>query len=205
MLPPTGTGTAGRTSIRQGTRASSAKPSSTRPSSLRPPSALTASSRNDRTGAASRAASRSESLSSTTTSPKAGVKRKAPFDSTFNEETNITVVVRCRGRNKREVQENSAVVVNTNGVMGKNVELSMGPNALSNKTYSFDRVFSQAADQSMIFDDVVKPIMGEVRRPRSKTGERPKADCSRCLRVSTVPYSLTARLVLARLTPCPAT
>ncbi|KAK7739905.1 Kinesin-related motor protein [Cytospora paraplurivora] len=103
-----------------------------------------------------------QSLSSTTTSPKAGVKRKAPFDSTFNEESNITVVVRCRGRNQREVQENSAVVVNTNGVMGKNVELSMGPNALSNKTYSFDRVFSQAADQSMIFDDVVKPIMGEM-------------------------------------------
>lgn len=38
----------------------------------------------------------------------------------------------------------------------------MGPNALSNKTYTFDRVFSQAADQSMIFDDVVKPILDDV-------------------------------------------
>lgn len=93
------------------------------------------------------------------------MKRKdREFDSAFNEETNINVVVRCRGRNQREVQENSAVVVNTNGVMGKHVELSMGPNALSNKAYSFDRVFSQAADQSMIFDDVVKPILKEVRQ-----------------------------------------
>jgi kinesin family protein 11 len=80
-----------------------------------------------------------------------------------SEETFINVVVRCRGRNKSEVQENSNVVVMTEGVKGKSVELSMGPNALSNKTYSFDQVFSPAADQSMIFDDVVKPILEEVR------------------------------------------
>ena len=78
------------------------------------------------------------------------------------EETNINVVVRCRGRNDREVRENSAVVVNTDGAKGKTVELMMGPNALSNKTYNFDRVFSPAADQGMIFDDVVKPILDEV-------------------------------------------
>ncbi|KAG4221682.1 hypothetical protein PC116_g29843 [Phytophthora cactorum] len=40
----------------------------------------------------------------------------------------------------------------------------MGPSALSNKTYNFDRVFSQAADQSVLYDDVVKPILEEVRR-----------------------------------------
>jgi len=78
------------------------------------------------------------------------------------EETNINVVVRCRGRNQREVRENSAVVLKTDGVKGKLVELSMGPNALSNKTYNFDRVFSPAADQAMVFDDVVKPILEEV-------------------------------------------
>lgn len=95
-----------------------------------------------------------------------GLKRKErDFDSEFNEETNINVVVRCRGRNDREVRENSAVVVKTDGAMGKHIELSMGPNALSNKTYAFDRVFSQASDQSMIYDDVVKPVLSEVSDP----------------------------------------
>lgn len=79
------------------------------------------------------------------------------------EETNINVVVRCRGRNDREVRENSGVVVSTDGVKGKKVELSMGPNALSNKTYQFDKVFSPAADQGMLFDEVVAPILDEVR------------------------------------------
>ena len=78
------------------------------------------------------------------------------------EETNIHVVVRCRGRNDREVRENSGVVVSTEGARGKSVELSMGPNALSNKIYSFDKVFSPAADQAMVYDDVVSPILDEV-------------------------------------------
>lgn len=55
------------------------------------------------------------------------------------------------------------MVVATEGARGKSVELSMGPNALSNKTYHFDKVFSPAADQSMIYDDVVSPILDEVR------------------------------------------
>lgn len=38
----------------------------------------------------------------------------------------------------------------------------MGSNALSNRSYNFDRVFSQAADQYMVFDDTVKPILDEV-------------------------------------------
>lgn len=79
------------------------------------------------------------------------------------EATNINVVVRCRGRNGREVKENSTVMVTTDGVKGKVIELSMGASALNDKAYSFDRVFSQAADQSMIFDDTVKPILDEVR------------------------------------------
>lgn len=95
-------------------------------------------------------------------------------------ESNINVVVRCRGRSAREVKENSAVVVTTDGVKGEQVELYMGPNALSNKTYNFDRVFSQAADQSMVFDDTVKPILDEVsaapRRPP------PRAHPGRCHR-----------------------
>lgn len=92
-----------------------------------------------------------------------GTKRKErDFDVEGGEETNIHVVVRCRGRNDREVRENSGVVVSTDGTRGKNVELSMGASALSNKTYHFDKVFSPAADQSMIYDDVVTPLLDEV-------------------------------------------
>jgi kinesin family protein 11 len=92
-----------------------------------------------------------------------GMKRKErDFDHDGEEETNINVVVRCRGRNEREVRENSGVVLTTDGVRGKSLELSMGPSALSNKTYHFDKVFSSAADQSMIYDEVVTPILDEV-------------------------------------------
>ncbi|KAI1802856.1 kinesin-domain-containing protein [Daldinia bambusicola] len=101
-----------------------------------------------------------ESLASSAT---LGAKRKErDYEIEATTETNIDVVVRCRGRNDREIQENSAVVVSTEGVKGKLVELSMGPTALSNKTYNFDRVFSQAADQSVLYDDVVKPILEEM-------------------------------------------
>ncbi|KAL2131886.1 hypothetical protein VTI74DRAFT_4471 [Chaetomium olivicolor] len=96
-------------------------------------------------------------------STAAGAKRKErDFDPDDGEATNINVVVRCRGRNEREVKENSHVVVKTEGKKGKLVELSMGPNAISNKTYNFDHVFSQAADQGMIFEDVVKPVLDEM-------------------------------------------
>ncbi|KAF2102371.1 kinesin heavy chain [Rhizodiscina lignyota] len=92
-----------------------------------------------------------------------GTKRKQrDFESDAGEETNINVVVRCRGRNEREVRENSGVVVSTNGIKGNSVQLSMGPTALSNKTYNFDKVFSPAADQNMVFDEVVSPILDEV-------------------------------------------
>lgn len=128
-------------------------------STARHPQQAPLASRLDRAGAASP----TDSLSSVGTSVAAGTKRKErDFETDGGEETNINVVVRCRGRSEREVRENSAVVATTEGVKGKVVELSMGPNALSNKTYSFDRVFSPAADQSMIFDDVVKPILDEV-------------------------------------------
>lgn len=110
----------------------------------------------DRTAAPSPAGS----LASVATT---GTKRKErEFEVDGTQETNINVVVRCRGRNEREVRENSAVVVSTQAVQGKAVELSLGPSALSNKTYNFDRVFSPAADQSMIYEDVVKPILEEV-------------------------------------------
>jgi len=152
-------GAAARAGVRQGIRAPSTRHQSAAASAAA--AAHAHAQRIDRGGAVSPA----ESLSSVGTSATtAGTKRKErEFESDGGEETNINVVVRCRGRNDREVRENSAVVVTTEGGKGKTVGLSMGPNALSNKTYSFDRVFSPAADQSMIFDDVVKPILDEVR------------------------------------------
>ncbi|KAI0546437.1 P-loop containing nucleoside triphosphate hydrolase protein [Xylaria curta] len=133
------------------------RPNTSRMSNLRQPMhhAVVAA-RIDRTAAASPA----ESLSSVATT---GIKRKErDFEVETVQETNINVVVRCRGRNEREVRESSAVVVSTDAAQGKTVEISMGPSALSNKTYNFDRVFSPAADQSAIYDDVVKPILEEM-------------------------------------------
>jgi kinesin family protein 11 len=100
---------------------------------------------------------------SPSTQPGTGLKRKErDFEPAAGPDTNIHVVVRCRGRNDREIKENSAVVVSTEGVKGKSVDLSMGPNALSNKTYHFDKVFSPAADQATLYEDVVTPILNEV-------------------------------------------
>ncbi|KAI9780147.1 MAG: kinesin motor protein cin8 [Geoglossum umbratile] len=114
------------------------------------------------------AASPANSVASMSTlrsrSPTSGMKRKErDYDHDGScEETNIHVVVRCRGRNEREVRENSGVVLSTTGVKGKSIELSMGPSALSNKTYTFDKVFSPAADQSIVYDEVVAPILEEM-------------------------------------------
>jgi kinesin family member 11 len=78
--------------------------------------------------------------------------------------TNIQVVVRCRGRSEREVKENSPVVVTaTGGLRGKEITVSNGlVPPISNKTYTFDRVFGPEADQGIIYDDVVAPFLEEV-------------------------------------------
>ncbi|KAJ5734020.1 hypothetical protein N7493_002806 [Penicillium malachiteum] len=95
--------------------------------------------------------------------PSLAPKRKErDFESEINEDTSIHVVVRCRGRNDREIKENSGVVLSTQGVNGKLVDLSMGPNSLSNKTYSFDKVFSPAADQTVVYEETVLPIVNEM-------------------------------------------
>lgn len=144
-----------------------ARPATVAPSrkqSMRPPIAKPSMVRSQSVaplGSRSGAISPAESLMSVATS-HGGTKRKERDFDHDEEETNINVVVRCRGRNEREVRENSGVVLSTDGVKGKSLELSMGPSALSNKTYHFDKVFSSAADQAMIYDDVVTPILDEV-------------------------------------------
>ncbi|KTW30625.1 hypothetical protein T552_00341 [Pneumocystis carinii B80] len=80
-----------------------------------------------------------------------------------NGETNIQVVVRCRGRSKREIRENSCSIVSTEGPRGREVCVQTSPlSQMNTRTYTFDRVFGPEADQAMIFDDVVLPILREV-------------------------------------------
>ena len=151
------------------TKKHSMRPPLSRPSTARSQSSTAALQARTQSGTVSPAdsilsMSTNTSQSRSPSRPNGSAKRKErDFDSDGGEETNINVVVRCRGRNDREVRENSGVVVTTNGVKGKSVELSMGASALSNKTYHFDKVFSPAADQAMIYDDVVTPILDEVR------------------------------------------
>lgn len=95
-------------------------------------------------------------------------RKERDFEREINEDTSIHVVVRCRGRSEREIKENSGVVVSTEGVKGKSVQLSMGPNAVSNKTYTFDKVFSSAADQTIVYEDVVLPIVNEVIKAKCR-------------------------------------
>lgn len=96
-------------------------------------------------------------------SSAASKRKEKDFEREINEDTSIHVVVRCRGRSDREIKENNGVVLSTpEGVKGKTLDLSMGPNAVSNKTYAFDKVFSPAADQTTVYEDVVVPVLDEV-------------------------------------------
>ncbi|CCU81857.1 Kinesin-related motor protein [Blumeria hordei DH14] len=137
--------------------AGNSRPSCTRKVIMRPPSRPSSSHRYEPSGSTT-----IMEPSSSVAAICSGVKRKERDFEIDDESTNINVVVRCRGRNEREVRENSGVVLSTEGVKGKTLELGMGPNALSNKTYHFDKVFSSAADQAMIYDDVVTPILDEM-------------------------------------------
>jgi kinesin family protein 11 len=48
------------------------------------------------------------------------------------------------------------------GHMGKEVLLQTGPMSVSNKTYTFDRVFGAESDQEMMYDGVAKPVLQEM-------------------------------------------
>lgn len=138
-----------------GSRAAAAAPA--RKHNMRPPpqpSSTTAqsvaASRVDRSSAVSAA----DSIMSTATTHVGSKRKEREFERDTGEETNINVVVRCRGRNQREIRENNIAVLSTNGVRGKTVKFSMCPTALGNKTYHFDKVFAPAAEQSMILSSV---------------------------------------------------
>ncbi|KAG6900878.1 hypothetical protein C0993_009996 [Termitomyces sp. T159_Od127] len=85
-------------------------------------------------------------------------------------ETNIQVVIRCRGRSEREIQDNSPIIVTSSGAKSKDVsiELSAPVSSLGLvtmppvRTYPFDLVFGPEADQAMIYHEVVSPMLEEV-------------------------------------------
>lgn len=85
-------------------------------------------------------------------------------------ETNIHVVIRCRRRSEREIQENSPIIVTTTGAKSQDITIetatpvsSLGIVSLPpTRTYPFDAVFGPEADQAMIYHDVVSPMLDEV-------------------------------------------
>ncbi|KAJ3009776.1 kinesin motor protein cin8 [Thoreauomyces humboldtii] len=78
------------------------------------------------------------------------------------QETNISVVVRVRPRNQKEIRENSSISITTNGTRGKELHVKSTLTDASTKTYSFDKVFGPEADQDLIFGDVLAPMLKEV-------------------------------------------
>ena len=94
-------------------------------------------------------------------------KQRKPHGET---EANIQVVIRCRRRSEREIQDNSPIIVSSDGPKSKDVSIQMSNPASSLgvvtlpplRTYSFDLVFGPEADQAMIYHDVVSPMLDEV-------------------------------------------
>ncbi|CAN6608626.1 kinesin-like protein Kip1p [Trichomonascus vanleenenianus] len=78
-----------------------------------------------------------------------------------SEGTNICVVARCRGRSEREVAAKSCVVVDTASPGNNQVTVKTGDDLGTNKVYTVDRVFGAEADQSMVFDEIVAPIVDD--------------------------------------------
>ncbi|GJJ12126.1 hypothetical protein Clacol_006367 [Clathrus columnatus] len=89
---------------------------------------------------------------------------------TQEDGSNIQVVVRCRRRSEREIQEGSPVIITTCGPRGQEVTIETGTSTSTfgvvtlppTRTYPFDCVFGPEADQSLVYTDVVAPILDQV-------------------------------------------
>jgi kinesin family member 11 len=87
-----------------------------------------------------------------------------------SSESNIQVVIRCRRRSEREIEENSPIIVSTKGAKGEDITIetaapvsSLGVVTLApTRTYPFDLVFGPEADQTLIYHEVVSPMLEEV-------------------------------------------
>lgn len=87
-----------------------------------------------------------------------------------DEGSNIQVVVRCRRRSEREIQEGSPVIVSTSGPRGEEVMIETGSSISTfgvitlppTRCYPFDCVFGPQADQTLLYNDVVAPLLEQV-------------------------------------------
>ncbi|KAH8117562.1 kinesin-domain-containing protein [Phellopilus nigrolimitatus] len=85
-------------------------------------------------------------------------------------ESHIQVVIRCRRRSEREIQEGSPIIISSEGPRGQNITIeTAAPSSVlgvvtlpPTRTYPFDVVFGPEADQSMVYHDVVHPMLEEV-------------------------------------------
>ncbi|PWN48420.1 kinesin-domain-containing protein [Violaceomyces palustris] len=94
------------------------------------------------------------------------------------DETNIQVVVRVRGRAPSEPKPSSPSILSTSGPRCSRIDVAVEPQPVSSlssmhpslvqeaatreKSYNFDQVFGPEADQGMVYQDVVVPILQEV-------------------------------------------
>lgn len=108
-----------------------------------------------------------EASSSTISSTQSSMKSQPVLDTL---EANIKVVVRCRRRSEREIQASSPIIVSSGGPRSQEVTVEMAAPTSTlgiislppSKTYPFDLVFGPEADQAMIYQDVVHPMLEEV-------------------------------------------
>ena len=85
-------------------------------------------------------------------------------------ENNIQVVIRCRRRSEREVDDASPIIVQTDGAKSQDISIetsvptsSFGVVTLPpTRKYPFDVVFGPEASQELVYDEVVQPMLEEV-------------------------------------------
>ena len=83
---------------------------------------------------------------------------------------NIKVAIRCRRRNDREIQEGSPIIISSQGPRSQSLTIETAATTSSlgvvtlppTRTYPFDIVFGPEADQAMIYQDIVNPMLEDV-------------------------------------------
>lgn len=93
-----------------------------------------------------------------------------PTRSGADADGNIQVVIRTRRRSEKEIQESSPIIVTSEGARSREVTIELAAQSSilgivtlpPTRTYPFDVVFGPEADQALIYQDVVAPILAEV-------------------------------------------
>lgn len=96
--------------------------------------------------------------------------RPATSSKSQDPENNIQVVIRCRRRSEREVNDASPIIVQMDGAKSQDVSIetsvptsSFGVVTLPpTRKYPFDAVFGPEASQELVYDGVVQPMLEEV-------------------------------------------